>query len=111
MNDSVVTAPRLHAVLTGRARMHGDSSAMDPLLRAWRSAYYKEAVSGPVRAEALGLVGDEQADRRVHGGVHQAILAYALDHYAAWRDELGIAEMGPGGFGENFSVEGLDEHS
>ena len=30
-------------------------------------------------------------------------------HYPAWHQELGRPEIGPGGFGENFTVDGLDE--
>lgn len=40
-----------------------------------------------------------------------AVLCYSADHYPAWREELGLPEMGPGGFGENFTIAGLDEWS
>lgn len=58
-----------------------------------------------------GLEGDEQADRRVHGGVEKAVHQYPFDHYAAWRDELGdlLPLRGRGGFGENISASGLTE--
>jgi MOSC domain-containing protein YiiM len=75
----------------------------------WTSAYVKSPVNGPVRVGNEGLEGDQQYDRRVHGGVEMALLAYADSHYEWWRDELSIAEMGPGGFGENLTVEGVDE--
>jgi len=77
--------------------------------RTWRSAYVKDEVAGPVRVTALGLEGDEQHDRTVHGGEHMALLAYAAAHYAAWRRDPALAQMGPGGFGENLTIEGLDE--
>ena len=35
----------------------------------------------------LGLVGDQQADLRVHGGPDKAIYGYSIIHYAAWRSE------------------------
>lgn len=38
-----------------------------------------------------------------------AILCYSADHYPKWREELALEEMGPGGFGENFTIAGLDE--
>ena len=38
-----------------------------------------------------------------------AVLCYSADHYPLWREELGIAEMGPGGFAENFTISGQDE--
>ncbi len=112
-NDAPATTdtPRVHSVQTGRIRDHGDPNATDPLRRPWRSAYVKEPVVGPVRAERLGLAGDEQEDQEAHGGPDQALLAYALAHYAPWRAELGEPAMGPGGFGENLTVTGLDEHT
>jgi MOSC domain-containing protein YiiM len=52
------------------------------------SAIDKRPVAGPVRVDRLGLAGDEQADRRVHGGEDKALHCYAWSHYAAWRVEL-----------------------
>ncbi|NOT35701.1 MAG: MOSC domain-containing protein [Candidatus Eisenbacteria bacterium] len=77
----------------------------------WASAYIKSPVTGAVAVGALGLAGDQQYDRRHHGGEQMAVLAYADSHYEAWRDELDIHEMGPGGFGENLTVSGIDETS
>lgn len=59
----------------------------------------------------LGLDGDRPADRRFHGGPDQAALCYAAAHYAVWREELGIADIGPGGFGENLTIADQDEQS
>jgi MOSC domain-containing protein YiiM len=77
--------------------------------RTWRTAYRKDELPGPVRVGALGLEGDEQAARDVHGGPHMAVLAYAAAHYPLWRTEPGLEAMGPGGFGENLTWEGADE--
>ncbi len=75
------------------------------------SAIDKQPVTGPVRVLPLGLEGDEQADRRVHGGVDKALHCYAWHHYAHWRDELPACALlqAPGAFGENLSIDGLDE--
>ena len=40
------------------------------------SAIGKTPVSGPQRVISLGLVGDSQADPRVHGGVDKAVHCY-----------------------------------
>jgi MOSC domain-containing protein YiiM len=77
----------------------------------WSSAFVKSPVSGPVAVGPEGLAGDQQYDRRGHGGVEMAVLAYSDNHYEKWRDELDLQEMGPGGFGENLTVENLDEES
>lgn len=90
-----------------------------PLLASGRkvlSAIGKRAVSGPVMVNRLGLAGDEQADLSVHGGLHKAVYAYPLEHYAFWqqeRRERGISlfdEALPCGFmGENLTISGLLE--
>ncbi|UAB71380.1 MOSC domain-containing protein [Vibrio sp. SCSIO 43132] len=61
----------------------------------------------------LGLVGDEQADKRYHGGVEKALHAYVNEHYERWIAKLGDAPMfhRVGAFGENLSTQGLDENS
>ena len=77
--------------------------------RPYRTAFRKAEVAGPVHIGPLGLAGDEQADKKFHGGPEMAVLMYAERHYAGWRQLEGLAEMGPGGFGENLTVSGLEE--
>jgi MOSC domain-containing protein YiiM len=74
-----------------------------------QTAIFKTPAGGPVRAEAAGLAGDVQADPLVHGGVEKAVYAYPAEHYGWWRDALPelAAELTPGAFGENLTVEGL----
>ncbi|HRO58024.1 MAG TPA: MOSC domain-containing protein [Burkholderiaceae bacterium] len=96
---------RLKAVLVGKAVPYARPGAF--------SAIDKQAVSGRVEVCAEGLAGDEQGDRRVHGGPDKAVHCYAWSHYAGWRAELPGSPLWrePGAFGENFSVEGIDESS
>lgn len=68
---------------------------------------FKEPVEGPVGVGELGLEGDVQADRRVHGGEDQAVYAYAIEDVEWWEAELG-RELGPGFFGENLTLRGVD---
>ena len=60
---------------------------------------------------AEGLDGDEQGDRRHHGGPEKAIHHYAADHYLEWRREIPQAHdrLTEGGFGENFVTNGWTE--
>jgi len=44
-----------------------------------------------------------------HGQLVQAVLLYAASHYPLWQAELGRQDIGPGGFGENFTLDGLSE--
>jgi MOSC domain-containing protein YiiM len=75
--------------------------------RALMSAIAKAPVDGPVRVEGVNLAGDEQADRRVHGGPDKAVYAYAAEDTAWWSAEL-RRELGPGMFGENLTLSGVD---
>ena len=92
------------AVLTGKARpFRGDEP----------SAIGKLPVADAVAVDAMGLFGDEQADRSVHGGIDKAIHHYPADHYDWWRGQLGDVPLldTAGAFGENISTAGLDENS
>ena len=72
---------QVQAVLVGRSETYTRPGT--------RSAIAKCPVTGRVSAGPLGLAGDEQADRHVHGGPDKALHLYAFEHYAAWRRELG----------------------
>jgi len=71
------------------------------------TAIFKEPVAGRVLASDVNLAGDEQADRRVHGGRDKAVYAYAVEDYRWWSERLG-RELGPGTFGDNLTTAGLD---
>ena len=77
--------------------------------RSVRTAIVKRPVAGPVRVLEDGIVGDEQADLRVHGGPDKAICCYPVEHRPTW-DEFLETELPHGAFGENLSVAGLLEH-
>lgn len=76
-----------------------------------RSGIVKTRVARPLALGPEGFEGDEQADRRVHGGIEKAVHHYPQDHYAAWRADLGALPplAAPGGFGENIATAGLTE--
>ncbi len=75
------------------------------------SGIVKHPVDGPVAVARLGLAGDEQADLSVHGGPDKAVYAYAASQYPRWAAEHPhLAErLSPGAFGENLTIEGLEE--
>jgi MOSC domain-containing protein YiiM len=76
------------------------------------SAINKKAVAGTVTIHHAGLDGDEQGDRRVHGGPDKAVHVYPIEHYSYWRSQLGAMPLlkTPGAFGENLSTEGVTEN-
>ena len=75
------------------------------------SGFRKNAATGRVAVEHLGLEGDAQADLTVHGGPDKAVYVYPHAHYAWWRDALPEHEalLRAGGFGENLTVSDLNE--
>jgi MOSC domain-containing protein YiiM len=75
--------------------------------RPLMSAIGKAPVEGRVRIAGVNLEGDDQADRRVHGGPDKAVYAYASEDASFWAAELD-RPLAPGAFGENLTTEGLD---
>ncbi len=93
---------RVHSLRVGKPFLHQSSFGQ------WSTALLKEEKSGEVWAGTDNLIGDEQADREHHGGVDKAICVYPVVHYDYWNNRLG-GHWKPGDFGENLTVEGLDE--
>jgi MOSC domain-containing protein YiiM len=93
---------RLLSVNVGRPQQVGVRRGR-PLM----SAIGKAPVSGRVRVAGVNVQGDDQADRRVHGGPDKAVYAYASEDTAWWSARL-ARELGPGAFGENLTLEGVD---
>ncbi len=102
--------PQLISVQLGQARRIkiGERSIL--------TAYGKQSVTHAVPVMPLGLLGDEQADLSIHGGLEKAVYAYPCEHYAHWqaaRREAGIGEIDDslpnGSLGENLTLQGLLE--
>ena len=85
----------------------GSIAALETPRAIVKSAIDKHPVEGRVAIEGVNIAGDDQADRRVHGGVDRAVYAYAAEDYAWWEGELG-GFLAPGTFGENLTTRGLD---
>jgi MOSC domain-containing protein YiiM len=103
-------AGRVLSIQTGRVR---------PLRvgeRKLMSAIGKTPVTGPIELGPLGLVGDEQADLSVHGGLSKAVYALPSEHLRWWqaqRQARGATmfeeDLPPGYLGENLSLQGVVE--
>ncbi|MGK9173664.1 6-N-hydroxylaminopurine resistance protein [Yokenella regensburgei] len=77
------------------------------------SAIAKRQVDGELTLTNRGLVGDQQAEKVIHGGPDRALCHYPREHYAFWRQQFPENETlyyAPA-FGENLSTEGLTEHN
>ncbi|MFK7816451.1 MAG: MOSC domain-containing protein [Gammaproteobacteria bacterium] len=71
------------------------------------SAIWKLPITGRVTAKGINLNGDDQADRKAHGGYDKAIYAYAMEDLQWWEQQI-KQEIVPGQFGENLTTQGLD---
>ena len=107
---STVAVRRLVSVQVGAARRipMGGRSVMTGMV--------KRQVEGAVPVLALGLMGDEQADLAIHGGLEKAVYAYPAEHYPFWQaarraQGLGLIDdrLPPGSLGENLTLQGLLE--
>lgn len=84
--------------------------------RSVLSGIGKQAVQGAMPVGRLGLLGDEQADLSLHGGLDKAVYAYPIEHYAYWQTQrrahsvsLFDEVLAPGFVGENLTLAGLLE--
>jgi MOSC domain-containing protein YiiM len=67
----------------------------------------KRPVHGPVAVRTLGVDGDQVADTEHHGGIYQAVYAFAREDLDRWSERLGV-HVPDGQFGENLTTEGID---
>jgi MOSC domain-containing protein YiiM len=72
-----------------------------------QTAIDKRPVAGRVAVHRLGVEGDRQCDTAHHGGIDQAVYAYASEDAAWWAAELD-QDLPPGRFGENLTTAGVD---
>ncbi|MFC6009898.1 MOSC domain-containing protein [Nocardia lasii] len=74
--------------------------------RVGRTAIDKRPVDGRIPVAALGLAGDHVCDTTNHGGLDQAVYAYAEEDARRWAEELD-RDLPAGWFGENLRLTGL----
>ena len=74
-----------------------------------KTGIFKQPTEDSIEVNRLGLRGDDQANRKLHGGIHKAICIYPAEHYDLWREELGRPDLSLGDFGENLTTFGLME--
>jgi len=83
-----------------------------PLSGAWAgelgvTGIDKRPVEGPVRLEKLGVEGDHVVNLSVHGGIDQAVYAYAREDAQWWATSLS-RQLDAGNFGENLTTAEID---
>lgn len=81
---------------------------------SWRgkpvqTGIFKQPVEGPLFLGKTDVAGDVVYDRRYHGGIDKACYLFSADHYNSWKKLFPNLDWTYGMFGENLTVEGLDE--
>ncbi|MCI4352571.1 MAG: MOSC domain-containing protein [Thermoplasmata archaeon] len=74
--------------------------------RQIRTGFRKHPVQGRIPLRGVNFLGDDQADRSVHGGRRKAVYVYPSEHYGFWRETLVSPSLGWGSFGENLTTSG-----
>src|SRR5438067_3779817 len=75
--------------------------------RPARSAIWKSPAVGRTAVRGVNLAGDDQADRKAHGGPDKVVYAYAVEDARWWQQQIGRS-LGYGEFGENLTTEGIE---
>jgi len=79
----------------------------------WKGKTFETGIfKSPVPSIFLGkedVDNDAVIDRESHGGISKAVYAYSVDHYPFWKNKFPNLNWDYGMFGENLSIEGLEE--
>lgn len=91
------------------------TNVSQPTRICWKGRYettgiFKSPVEGPIYLDIESVTGDTIADRRVHGGAHKACYLFSTQHYPYWQALYPHLEWNWGMFGENLSIDGMDEN-
>lgn len=74
-----------------------------------KTGIYKTHVEDGITLGLTDVVGDAVMDREHHGGVNKACYLYSADHYSFWQSKFSDLDWSYGMFGENLTIDGLDE--
>lgn len=81
---------------------------------SWRgkpvqTGIFKFPVEGPLFLGKEDVEGDVVYDRKYHGGIDKACYLFSADHYTEWKKLFPKLDWSYGMFGENITIEGLQE--
>lgn len=71
---------------------------------------FKSPVNTSIYLGTTDVKDDQVIDRKHHGGIDKACYAYSADHYSFWSSIFPNVDMTHGAFGENLTIEGLNEN-
>ena len=70
---------------------------------------YKYPVNEALFLDMEDVQGDTVVDRKHHGGTFKACYLFSADNYSYWKEKYPLLDWNWGMFGENLTIEGLDE--
>ncbi|CAA0151158.1 MOSC domain-containing protein [Tenacibaculum maritimum] len=70
---------------------------------------FKYPVEIPIFLDAENVLEDDVVDRVHHGGIEQAVYGYSLKHYNYFKELYPDLDWSLGMFGENLTIDDLDE--
>ena len=75
-----------------------------------QTGIFKKPVEDPLSLTKNDVAKDTIINRINHGGIHKACYLFASDNYPYWKKLYPHLDWNWGMFGENLTVEGLDEY-
>lgn len=70
---------------------------------------FKEPVEEGIFLNQFDVKNDTVVDRKYHGGLDKACYLYSANHYPFWKEKYTNFDWKWGMFGENLTIDGLDE--
>ena len=70
---------------------------------------YKYPVDAPLFLDMEDVKDDTVVDRKHHGGTYKACYLFSADNYPYWKEKYPLLDWNWGMFGENLTIEGMDE--
>lgn len=74
-----------------------------------QTGIFKKPVSEPLSLTTIEVANDTIINRVNHGGINKACYLFASDNYPYWKKLYPKLDWNWGMFGENLTIEGLDE--
>jgi MOSC domain-containing protein YiiM len=87
----------------------GEKQEIDWKGKLITTAIFKYPVKEPVFLDIEEVKGDTICNREHHGGINQAVYGYSLKHYDYWKALYPDLDWQHGMFGENLTIDNLDE--
>ena len=100
--------------ITGMSHVSLFIGGISPMPDSGRpTGIFKHPLTSTAHLGSAGFAGDQQADRRVHGGPDKAVHLFPARHYARLAERFpdAAAQLVIGSIGENISTADLDESS